>query len=142
MAQLRRGKNLLFARLLQPSVPYIHVCIPEVVIILQDSEARPVLGPRQIFDGLYLVRKFCDFPKFPVIPVIIVQNPMPVNLRPYRTGTPAEETNIIRSMSDTLHRPERHLPRLRRRSFHPCIPSICPGLLLHNPKMRADGTHP
>ena len=33
-----------------------------------------------------------------------------------------------------LRSPERHLPRLRRRRFHPGIPTVRPRLLLHNAK--------
>ena len=66
---------------------------------------------------------------------------MPVDFGSYRSGTPTEETDIISAVCDTLHGPQSHLTRFRSRCFHPCIPAVCTGLLLHNTKMRADGTY-
>ena len=79
--------------------------------------------------------------QLPVVPVVIVQDPMPVDLGSHDRGSPAEEADKVRSMGDGLHRPEHHLPRLWRRRFHPGIPSIGAGLLLHDTEVRADGTY-
>ena len=75
-----------------------------------------------------------------VVPAGIIQNPVPVDFRPHRTGTPAEVAHIVRPMADALHGPKGHLSRFRSRSLHTGIPAVCPGLLLHDAEHRGYGS--
>ena len=66
---------------------------------------------------------------------------MPIHLGTNYAGAPPEKGNKISPMRHALHRPEGQLSRTRSRTLHPCCPSIRPGLLLHDSKMRADRTY-
>ena len=122
-------------------MPYIQLCIPDIIIIFQNSHLSHIPGTGYLLDRLKLLVNILHFLQSAVVSSGIIQNPMPVNLRSHGTGSPAEKADKIRPMSHTLHGPQRHLTRLWCRCRHSCIPSIGTGLLLHNPENRGCGAN-
>ena len=121
-------------------MPYIQLRVPHIIIIFYQCKRSLILCAGYIFNGLYPMPDTVYFCQLAVITIVVVQNAMPVNFCSHGSGTPTEKADIISTMCDALHCPQCHLPRFWSRCFHPCIPSVCAGLLLHNAKMRADGT--
>ena len=121
-------------------MPYIQLRVPHIIIIFYQCKRSLILCAGYIFNGLYPMPDTIYFCQLTVITIVVVQNAMPVNFCSHGSGTPTEKADIISTMCDALHCPQCHLPRFWSRCFHPCIPSVCAGLLLHNAKMRADGT--
>ena len=78
--------------------------------------------------------------QLPVGQVVVVQQAVPVDLRPERSGAPPEEADVIRAVGNALHGPKHHLPGLGGRRVGPDAAARS-RLLLHNPKVGAHRPH-
>ena len=138
MADLARIEYFMLTGPGQAPVPVVHLGIPDVVIVPEHSDLRPVGGSGDIGDGGDATVDVFDLRQLSIVPIIIVEDAVPIDLRTLGHGAPPEEADVIRSVGDALHGPQLDLARLRGRRFHSGIPSVGARLLLHDPEMRAD----
>ncbi|CCX37628.1 unknown [Clostridium sp. CAG:1013] len=136
VGQLSPHKQLHLAGTGQLAVPGIQVGIEHVVIVFHQAHRRQVIGPCQFLNGFHAGVKFLQLRQFPVGEIVIVQQAVPIDLRPKGCGAPPEEADIIRPMSDALHGPQHHLAGLggRRVGTDAAARSR---LLLHDSEMGA-----
>ena len=136
MGQLARLKQRFLACLVHSSMPYIQLRIKDIIVVFQNSYLCFVFRACRFLDLLKVLMDGMHFRQAAVIPAGIIQNTVPVDLRSHGRRSPTEIADIVRSMSDTLHRPQSQLPRFRSRSFHTGIPPVGAGLLLHDAESR------
>ena len=132
MGQLRGGEQIFQALPVHPFMPFVQLGVPDVVVILQDTDLCFVNASGDLLQPFQPVMNVPKLPEPPVLPAGIVQNAVPVDFRSHRTGAPAEVAHIIRAVGDGLHGPERHLAGPGRGRFHTGVPAVCSGLLLHD----------
>ena len=140
MGQLRGGEQIFQALPVHPFMPFVQLGIPDVVVILQDTDLCFINASGDLLQPFQPVMDVPKLPEPPVLPAGIVQDPVPVDFRSHRTGAPAEVAHIIRAVGDGLHGPERHLAGSGRRSFHVGVPAVCAGLLLHDTEIGGNGS--
>ncbi len=139
---LGRCENAFLGGLLDPAMPVVHISVKLVVHCLKYAEAGIRIRAADFLNLLQIFCKRFDFTQPAVVTAVIVQDAVPVNFCPHRARAPAEEGDIIRPVRHALHGPELQLSRTRHGGFHPVIPSVRAGLLLHDAKVRADRTDP
>ena len=105
MCPLSRLKQSLLARLINSLMPYIQLCIPYIIIILQHTDLRLIARASQLLHTLQLFIDIMYLTDTAVLTAGVVQNAMPVNFCPHRARSPAEVADVIRSMRNRLHRP-------------------------------------
>ena len=108
VGQLGGCKNLKFTFIRHPGMDIIHPPVHLIVHICQETEDRKELSPGKAFPvKAHQVRIKCLHLRQPaVVSVIIVQDPVPVDLRPEGGRPPPEEGYKVRPMGKTLHGPE------------------------------------
>lgn len=105
VVQLRRDEYLLLAECGDPPVPGVHVHVPPVVIVFYEGKRSYIFRPADRIQSPQLFAKVAHFGQLSVVPVVIVQDAVPVDLRAKCTGAPAEKGNKVRSLKipETQH---------------------------------------
>ena len=119
-------------------MPYIHVHIPLVVIVLDQGKCGNIVRPANRVKRPEFITEVLHLRQLPIVPIVVVQNTVPINLSTEAGGPPPEKGDEIGSLGNALHSPKGQLPRPRRGTLHSVRPSVSAGLLLHYAKMRTD----
>ena len=138
MVQLGGSKDFFFTAVFDPSVPDVRFGIEFIVVVFEKGKSSHVFCTAYRRNALQQLSKLLYLFKFPVVPVVIVEDAVPVQLGSEGSCAPAEEGNKVCSLGNGLHCPQRQLPRPWGRHFHPVYPAACAGLLFHDSEMRAD----
>ena len=134
-------KHACLAHLLHPLVPAVVPRVPLVVVVLHKGHPGRAVRAAHAFQALQGVRKGAHLLKAAVVPVVIVEDAVPVDFRAHGAGAPPEEGHKVRPMGHALHGPQRQLTGPGRGALHAVVPAVGPGLLLHDAKVRAYRAH-
>ena len=138
MVKLGSGKYLRLAVRLESAVNNVESCVPFVVVVFHKCKSGDILASADGIQGMKETAEFLYFPEFPVIPVVIVEDAVPVQFRAEGGSAPAKEGDIIRALCHRLHCPQGELARPRSGHFHTVYPAASSALLLHDAEMRTD----
>ena len=84
----------------------------------QHAEERPVRRAADGLEPLDHIAHLRDLPQPAVVPVIIIEDAVPVVFRAQDAGSTAEEGQVVRAMRDRLHGPQRQLTGPGRGRLH------------------------
>ena len=124
-----------------PPVPCVDLRVPLVVVVPYQGKGCCAVRPG---NKLKLLRHGVDaahLGQTAVVPVVVIEDAVPVHFRAEGAGAPAEEADVVRAVGDALHGPQGHLPGTGRGAFHTVDPAVGAGLLLHDAEVRADAAH-